>query len=78
MIKRSITQLLMSLAGILFLSCTSADYVHVIPEGATALVSVDVSAVGIETNQSAKANLFLSLLKVTDPMDCGLDLPIGR
>ena len=73
MIKRSITQLLMSLAGILFLSCTSADYVHVIPEGATALVSVDVSAVGTETNQSAKANLFLSLLKVTDPMDCGLD-----
>lgn len=73
MIKRSITQLLMSLAGILFLSCTSADYVHVIPEGATALVSVDVSAVGTETNQGAKANLFLSLLKVTDPMDCGLD-----
>ncbi len=59
--------------SVLFASCTSSDYVHVIPKKCTALVSIDATAMGSQAKLGKNAGPLLSLLHVTDPADCGID-----
>ena len=71
--KRIVSYVSMLVFGILLIACSNAGYTHVIPEGSTAIVSVDVSALKTQTKLEKGADSFLSLLHVTDPADCGLD-----
>lgn len=70
---KTILQFVAAAMLVLFSSCADADYVNAIPDGCTALLSVDMAQTAKESNLGAKANVMMSLLKVSDPGDCGID-----
>ncbi|MBP3756134.1 MAG: DUF4836 family protein [Prevotella sp.] len=71
--KRVIPLVMICISGMLLTACSNADYIHAIPEGSTALASVDVATLGSQTKLESKANPFLSWLGVNDAAECGMD-----
>lgn len=71
-IKRIILFVPLLLQGVLLCltSCSDSDYINAIPEGSTALISVDPLKAGVKANPT----LLKSLLRINDPTDCGIDL----
>ena len=69
-------KIFMWLAAVVLLtaSCSDSDYLNAIPEGCTALVSVDMAQT-VGTNQSdGQTNPLARLLRVDELKDCGIDL----
>lgn len=54
-------------------SCSSRDYLNVIPEKSTALISIDMQKMSTETSTSVNFDVLKSLLHVDDIQDCGID-----
>lgn len=54
-------------------ACSSDDYVGVVPDGCTALMSIDVPRLA-ESQKGVDARLLRTFFRVSSPDDCGVDL----
>ena len=70
---KRISLFLSTVIVVLLTSCSGTDYVNAIPDGCPALMSIDAAQTAKESNLGTKANVMMSLLKVSDPGDCGID-----
>ena len=59
---------------LLLASCSGDAYLNAIPQGSTALISIDVAKSAEETGKTTSADVLKQLLRVTDVSDCGIDL----
>lgn len=67
-------RLFLALVFVSLVSCSDIDYLNAIPDDCMALMAVDAPKVASQTKYGLKANVLLSMLKVVDPVDCGVDL----
>ncbi|MBO4826934.1 MAG: DUF4836 family protein [Prevotella sp.] len=71
--KNIILSILLTLLLMLATACSDGDYLNAIPEGSTALLSIDMAKAQDE-NGADKQRLLSQLLGVDNPKDCGIDL----
>lgn len=72
--KKSLVYTLMVFATVFLVSaCSSDDYLNAIPEGSTALISVDLPRMA-ESKNGIDASLLKALFHVSDASKCGIDV----
>lgn len=71
--ERRIHNILLLIFSATMVACSSDDYVSVIPENSTALLSVDVPKLA-ESKKGVDARLIRVMFHVTSPDDCGIDM----
>lgn len=74
-VKRLFIQILAIAACIcIYSSCSGDDYINAIPENSNALIAVDCKAVSERQTGQQDNNLLMSLFKINNVDDCGIDL----
>lgn len=63
---------LAAICGFLLSSCSDNDYVNAIPDGSTALISIDMTKMADVAH--GHENLIKNLLQIDDVKDCGIDV----
>ena len=71
MLKEKIIGFYLISVVLLLSACSGSDYVNAIPDGSTALISVDMNNIG---SNDGNTHLIAQLFNVSNPGDCGIDL----
>lgn len=58
---------------VLFSSCNNQDYLNVIPDTSTAIISIDLQKIADDESATVNFDVLKSLLHVDDVKDCGID-----
>lgn len=68
-----ILSLLILVCSMVITSCSNDDYLHAVPEGCTAIISVDIPRVA-ENKKGVDANIIKTLFHLSDASKCGIDM----